>query len=961
MTETPSTPGLAPAALDSLLDPCVIVWPLRDATDAVVDLIVTDANRAAAAYHGVARRELLGRRVAQMLRALGDVRPFDECVRVIETGEQVMLLDYVLPAPGNPEHGVLVDLRLAPIDGGVAVCWRDSAVRREHEDVLARSERRFRILAEHASDVVVETDGDGEIVWVSTSVTDVLGFAPDAWLGRTLRELVVPSDVERIMRLGQEAVGAGSGDAVECRFVTATDESRWMSARSRPIRDRDAIVGTVVALRDIQDAVTLRRAVTTLSSANEILVRAASEDELLLEMCEVAVNHAGYLFAWYGRAVDDDEKSVHAVASSAERREYLDEIRVSWGDGPLGQGPTGTCLRTGTAQVVNDFRREVRYRPWIVAAGERSFRSSLSLPVFVDGVLDGALMVYAPEVNAFDEQAVAVMDDLARQVGYGIGKLRNSARLTRALDDARLLRTAIDQAAEAILVTDPDGTIRYGNPAVFRTTGFARDEVLGQNPRIFQSGLHDPRFYEDMWKRILGGQAWHGVMMNRRKDGVFYEEEATIAPVHDADGRRIAFVAVKHDLSRERSLEAVVDRDRSDRDVIVSLMREVRAGDTLEATAGSLCSAVEQFDHIDGAVVFMLDGTHRATPIALSGLGLPSRQPVGRALSVANLPALIERCREGAWWMDLHGTEARAIADPTFLQGMLERGVTATAYAPIRWDGETIGVLSIATRSRTVEEWMPRRLGMLTEVGSFAGMLLGPQAVERGRKDRVRAALLDIIENERFRTVYEPVIHLPSGIPVGYEALTRFDDGERPDRRFAEAHAVGLGSDLETVCARMALRGASSLPPTSWLSVNFSPATILEGRAGEVLAEAGRQVIIEITEHNAIENYAAVRYAIDQCGEVLVAVDDAGAGFASLRHILELQPDIIKLDLALVRDIDVDPARQALAAGLRHFAALTGTILIAEGVETEAEAKAVRQLGVELAQGYLFQQQSATP
>jgi EAL domain-containing protein (putative c-di-GMP-specific phosphodiesterase class I) len=87
---------------------------------------------------------------------------------------------------------------------------------------------------------------------------------------------------------------------------------------------------------------------------------------------------------------------------------------------------------------------------------------------------------------------------------------------------------------------------------------------------------------------------------------------------------------------------------------------------------------------------------------------------------------------------------------------------------------------------------------------------------------------------------------------------------------------------------------------------------------------------------------------------VRVAVDDAGAGFASLRHILELQPDIIKLDIALVRDIDVDPARQALAAGLRHFAALTGTTLVAEGVETMAEANAVRSLGVELAQGYLF-------
>jgi EAL domain-containing protein (putative c-di-GMP-specific phosphodiesterase class I) len=88
-------------------------------------------------------------------------------------------------------------------------------------------------------------------------------------------------------------------------------------------------------------------------------------------------------------------------------------------------------------------------------------------------------------------------------------------------------------------------------------------------------------------------------------------------------------------------------------------------------------------------------------------------------------------------------------------------------------------------------------------------------------------------------------------------------------------------------------------------------------------------------------------------------VDDAGSGFASLRHILELRPDIIKLDLALVRGIDTDHAKQALAAGLRHFAALTGTTLIAEGVETESQARTIRELGVELAQGFLFEHHQA--
>ena len=132
------------------------------------------------------------------------------------------------------------------------------------------------------------------------------------------------------------------------------------------------------------------------------------------------------------------------------------------------------------------------------------------------------------------------------------------------------------------------------------------------------------------------------------------------------------------------------------------------------------------------------------------------------------------------------------------------------------------------------------------------------------------------------------------------------------------------------------------------------PAAVLSGTAAAPLHAPGRRIIVEITEHEPIESYPDLRAAIDACGGCEISVDDAGAGYASLRHILELQPDVVKLDIALVRDIDADPARQALAAGLCHFASQTGTTLIAEGVETEAEAAVLAGLGVELMQGYLF-------
>ena len=941
--------------IDSLPDPCVVLAPVHDPCGRVTDFEYVDVNDRACEYNGQSREQLLGRRLLQMYPYHAVSGLFDSYVEVLQTGVAFSATDLSLPPEVANGSFRYFDNLVLRFDGRLVLRWRDRTTEHEQAEQLAESERRYRFLAGQISDVVYECDASGEILWVSPSVTEALGWKPEQLVGRTAMSLVVSEDLAAAQGSRDSVVLGGlTVEGVECRLLTADGERRWVAVSGRPVIGDDGVtIGSVVGLRDIQDEVVLRRAVNTLSAANAMLVRAKDETELLQTMCEMTVARGGYLFAWYGRPLHDEGKAVFPVAASVEHRDYLDHVRVSWGDNVWGHGPTGEALRTGTVQMVPDFIRAGWTVPWHAAAAARGFRSSTSLPVFVDGEVDGALMVYAAEENAFDEATCAVMDDLAAQLGYGIARLRDAANLARALEDRQLLTTAIDQASEAIVVTDLTPAIRYANPAVERVTGFALEDVLGENPSIFQSGLHDQRFYEEMWSRLLGGRTWRGVLMNRRKNGEIFEEDASITPVHDVNGERIAYVAVKHDLTRERSLEAAVTRDQMDRDAIISVLRDVRPGDTLAASASSLCQAIRTFDQLDGVMVILIRSDGSAVPVAADG-PLPEGQQFEVPIDHKKLDVLMEVSRKGPWWMDFRDLSGLAGTDPEFSAQMVALGFTAAAYGPIRWEGETIGVLSVATTSSTCHEWMPGRLPMLAELGSFAGMLLGPQAVVHTQHEAHRRQILDIIDHERFHIVYEPVVHLPSGLTVGHEALTRFDGGFAPDRCFELAQSVGLGSALEAACARAALRDATGLPLGNWLAVNFSPSAVIDGSAAAVLRGAEREIVVEITEHNQIDNYAAVRHAIAGCGDIRIAVDDAGAGFASLRHILELQPDIIKLDIALVRDIDIDPARQALAAGLRHFAALTGTTLVAEGVETMAEANAVRTLGVELAQGYLF-------
>jgi diguanylate cyclase (GGDEF)-like protein len=214
------------------------------------------------------------------------------------------------------------------------------------------------------------------------------------------------------------------------------------------------------------------------------------------------------------------------------------------------------------------------------------------------------------------------------------------------------------------------------------------------------------------------------------------------------------------------------------------------------------------------------------------------------------------------------------------------------------------------------------------------------------------------IDSDTAQVVFQPIVDLRSGDLIGLEALTRFSGTpyRTPDVWFAEAADVGLGEELELAAARRAIRAARDLPAGPYVALNLSPSTFVSERTQALLAEAPGDVVIEITEHAPIANYDqldAVRRSLRDRGGRL-AVDDAGAGFASLRHILRLSPDIIKLDISLTRDVHLDPRRRALAAAMITFAEELGAIIVAEGIENELELTALRSLGVPDGQGYFL-------
>jgi len=214
-----------------------------------------------------------------------------------------------------------------------------------------------------------------------------------------------------------------------------------------------------------------------------------------------------------------------------------------------------------------------------------------------------------------------------------------------------------------------------------------------------------------------------------------------------------------------------------------------------------------------------------------------------------------------------------------------------------------------------------------------------------------------VLDADAITPVYQPIVALDSGRTVAYEALARFPGSptHTPDRWFADAWSVGLGVSLELAAARAATRVLPDLPKGVALSINASPATVATKGFRQALGDQTSRVVVEITEHRQIEDadfkrkLAPLRAAGGQ-----VAIDDFGAGYASLSQVLAIAPEWIKLDLSLTQSLDQNPLARALAVALVSFADEVGLGVVAEGVETEEQVATLKRIGFRYAQGYFF-------
>ncbi|MBV8686493.1 MAG: EAL domain-containing protein [Alphaproteobacteria bacterium] len=320
---------------------------------------------------------------------------------------------------------------------------------------------------------------------------------------------------------------------------------------------------------------------------------------------------------------------------------------------------------------------------------------------------------------------------------------------------------------------------------------------------------------------------------------------------------------------------------------------------------------------------------------------------------------------EGAYcWHILHDRLPQLIANAADLPFAGTLPIThalpvgAHISVPLRLkDGRVYGSFCCLSRSADYS-LTGRDLAIVRAFADLASAQIEREEKEGSVRADLTARIRRAIDGGQPAIHLQPIHCLATARTVGAEALARFEDArERPPSCwFAEADEVGLGVDLDLAAVRQAVAALPYVPAGQYLSVNVSPATILCGALHPIVsAVAGGALVLEITEHSRIADYAELRRKLAPLRKhARIAVDDVGAGYASLQHIIRLAPDILKLDIGLTRSLHRDPAKRALALALVSFADQIGSTIVAEGIEREEERKVLAGLGVRYGQGWLF-------
>ena len=842
----------------------------------------------------------------------------------------------------------------------------------------------------HSNEGIVLECNDVAANFFAMTVSQLTGLTlrEEAWGAVRVDGTPFPAEHRpELLSLRERRVTAGT----VVGFDVVAQGRKWLALNTSPAVVNGSCVGIVSSFVDVTEQIRREHTLRLIHSVSRIAMSTTDETELLQRLCDELVALSDYSLAWIGEP-SECEPGILNLCFSAGRNACLDEDIVSTLASPeSGLGPTATALRLGTTQVVNDLKNQKQYGQWCARATQLGLSSSIAIPFYPGGRF-AVLTIYDRHPFAFNSVTKSGLEDVTSETEQGIAYQRSVRKLQTALEETSTSLHALQQTEESrskseqrfrkafednmapMVFSDLHGIITAANDAYCTMVGLSRDELLGlRSDQI--TCAEDVGIAREMHQRLIARHESQVRYVKRyeRRDGRVVVSEVSLSAASDEVGNLLYFVSSERDITEERELTSKLTHQAL-HDPLTGLANRSLLEDRL--------SLARSRAHRQGGMitVLMIDLDEFKGVNDTYGHLVGDELLVGVARRFESVGRPTDTlCRFGG---DEFLYLAEGLATPEEGEELARRflNVLATPFSfdgkifeqhasvgVVTWDPATADPFALVQKADVALFEAKRRYK--GAFASFNESMQDPASTHFTLNQELRRSL----EAGELSMHYQPIMELASQLVVGYEALMRWEHPTRgsiaPDMFIPLAEQSDTIFELGSFALEEAIAQASTWPPRSdfhelpYFSVNLATRQFHDPRlvstVERLLSESSlepRRLVLEITESTALVNVAE---SLDVLGRlknlgVQVALDDFGTGYSSLSYLLQLKPDIIKIDRSFVSP-EVDSEQSEMVLGtIIALGEKLGVTLVAEGVETEEQLEKLLRLGCTFGQGHYF-------